>query len=123
MSQKITSRQKKKFDALEIEILFLMYNMKIIFHSYIGIFLNEHLRLNLNRFYKIASTCRKFHILQNGLQIDKILNFLYFKLMKPKEILVHYHIMHVIIIIHKTSNVKVDLNKKLTLLTSNILIT
>jgi hypothetical protein len=100
-----------------------MIIMKINFHFYIGIFLNEYLHVDLNRFYKIAYACRTFHILQNGLQIDKILNFLYFKLMKPKEIFVHYQIMHVIIIIHKTSNVKVDLNTKLTLLTSNILLT
>ncbi len=80
LSQKITSRQKK-FDALEIEILFYsMINMKINFHFYIRIFLNEHLHVDLNRFYKIASTRRKFRILQNGLQIDKILNFLYFQI-------------------------------------------
>jgi hypothetical protein len=36
---------------------------------------------------------------------------------------VYYQIMHVIIILHKTSNVKVDLNTKLILLGSNLFFT
>jgi hypothetical protein len=58
-----------------------MINMKINYNFYITIFKNEHLHVDLNRLYKIASTCRKFRILQNGLQINKILNFLYFQFM------------------------------------------
>jgi hypothetical protein len=45
--------------------------------------------------------------------------------MKPKEIFVHYQIMHVIIIIHKTSNVKVDFKHQIDLInfkyTSNLI--
>jgi len=56
-----------------------MINTKMNFHFYIGIFKHEHLHVNLNKFYKIASIFKKFHILQNGLQIDKILNFFNFQ--------------------------------------------
>jgi hypothetical protein len=49
--------------------------MNIIFHFIIVILKNKHLHVDLNIFYKIASTCMKCLILQNGLQVDEILNF------------------------------------------------
>jgi hypothetical protein len=57
-----------------------MINMKIIFQFIIIILKNEHLHVDLSRFYKIASTCKKCPILQNGLQIDEILIFFYFQI-------------------------------------------
>jgi hypothetical protein len=56
-----------------------MISMKIIFHFNIIILKNEHLHVDLNRFLKIASTCKKCLILQNGLQVDEILNIFYFQ--------------------------------------------
>jgi hypothetical protein len=56
-----------------------MICMRIIFHFNIIILKNEHLHVDLNRFYKITSTCKKCPILQNGLQVDEILNFFYFQ--------------------------------------------
>jgi hypothetical protein len=43
---------------------------------------DEHFHVDLSIFYKIASTCKKCPILQNGLQVDEILNALYFQVMK-----------------------------------------
>jgi hypothetical protein len=100
-----------------------MISMKIKFHFNIIILKNEHLHVDLSRFYKIASTCKKCLILQNGLQIDEILNFFYLKINGTLKICVYYQIMHVIIIIHKTFSVKVDLNTKLTLSSSNLFLT
>jgi len=59
-----------------------MINMKIKFHFNIINLKCEHFHVDLNRFYKIASTCRKCLILQNGLQVDEILNIFYFQVMK-----------------------------------------
>jgi hypothetical protein len=56
-----------------------MISMRILFHFNIIILKNEHLHVDLSRFYKIASTCNKCSILQNGLQVDEILNILYFQ--------------------------------------------
>jgi hypothetical protein len=50
--------------------------MKIIFHFNIVILKNEHFHVD---FTKITSTCRKFLVLQNGLQVNEILNFFYFQ--------------------------------------------
>jgi len=33
----------------------------------------EHFHVDLRRFYKIASTCKKCLILQNGLQVERFL--------------------------------------------------
>jgi hypothetical protein len=49
--------------------------MKIIFQFNIIILKNEHLHVDLSRFY----TCKKFLILQNGLQVNEMLNFFYFQ--------------------------------------------
>jgi hypothetical protein len=66
---------------LKVELLFYsMTNMNIIFHFIIVILKNKHLHVDLSRFYKIASTCMKCLILQNGLQVDEIFNFLYFQI-------------------------------------------
>jgi hypothetical protein len=100
-----------------------MINMKIIFHFNILILKTEHLHVNLSRFTKIALTCRKFPILQNGLQVNEILNFFYFQVNGALKKFVYYQIMHVIIIIHKPSNVKIGLNTKLTLSCSNLFFT
>ncbi len=71
------------FDALKLEIVFYsMINMKINFHFNIINLKDEHFHVDLSRFYKIASICKKCLILQNGLQIDEILNFFYFQVMK-----------------------------------------
>jgi hypothetical protein len=51
-----------------------MTNMKIKFHFNIINLKDEHFHVDLIRFLKIASTCKKFPILQNGLQVDEILN-------------------------------------------------
>jgi hypothetical protein len=56
-----------------------MINMKIIFHFNIIILKNKHLHVGLNKICKITSTCKKFPILQNGLLVDEILNFVYFQ--------------------------------------------
>jgi hypothetical protein len=53
--------------------------MKIIFHFNIVILKNEHLNVDLSKFTKNAFNCRKFLILQNGLQVNEILNFFYFQ--------------------------------------------
>jgi hypothetical protein len=82
---------QKIFDALKVEILFYsMISMRIIFHFNIIILKNEHLHVDLSRFYKIASTCRKCAILQNGLQVDVILNFFYFQENGALKIHVYY---------------------------------
>jgi hypothetical protein len=53
--------------------------MKIIFQFNIIILKNEHIHVDISRFYKIASICKKCPILQNGLQVDEILTFFYFQ--------------------------------------------
>ncbi len=53
--------------------------MKINFFFNIISLKNENFHVNLSRFYKIASTCKKCLILQNGLQVDEILNVFYFQ--------------------------------------------
>jgi hypothetical protein len=57
-----------------------MINMKLIFHSNTIILKNEHLHVYLSRFYK---NCIYLHMkcpmLQNGLQINEILNFFNFQ--------------------------------------------
>jgi hypothetical protein len=68
---------------LKVEILFyLMINMKIKFHFNIINLKYEYFHVDLSRFYKIAFTCRKCLILQNGLQVNEILNIFYFQVMK-----------------------------------------
>jgi hypothetical protein len=60
-------------------------------------------------FTKITSTCRKFLILQNGLQVNDILNFFYFQVngaLKNTCVLSNYACYNHII--HKIFNVKVD---------------
>jgi len=80
--KKFTSRQFF-FDALKVEILFYtMINMKINFQFNIMNLKDKKFHVDLNRFYKIASTCWKCSILQNGLQVDEILNVFYFQIMK-----------------------------------------
>jgi hypothetical protein len=59
-----------------------MINMKINFHFNIISLKDEHFHVDFSRFHKIASTCKKFLILQNGLQVDEILNVFYFQVMK-----------------------------------------
>jgi hypothetical protein len=82
VTQKIPNRQIF-FDALKVEISFYtMINMKINFHFNIINLKDEHFHVDLSRFYQIASTYKKCLILQNGLQIDKILNIFYFQVMK-----------------------------------------
>jgi hypothetical protein len=56
---------------MKINFLFNIINLK-----------DEHFHVNLSRFHKIASTCKKCSILQNGLQVDEILNIFYFQVMK-----------------------------------------
>jgi len=53
--------------------------MKIIFHFNIVISKNEHLNVDLSRVDKNCISCTKFLILQNGLQVNKIVNFFYFQ--------------------------------------------
>ncbi len=68
---------------MKVEILFyLMINMKIKFHFNIINLKYEYFHVDLSRFYKIAFTCRKCLILQNGLQVNEILNIFYFQVMK-----------------------------------------
>jgi hypothetical protein len=55
-----------------------MINMEINFHFNNINMKDEHFHVDLNRFYKIAYTCRKCSILQNGLQIDELLLLLLF---------------------------------------------
>jgi hypothetical protein len=62
--------------------------MKIKFHFNIINLKDEHFHVDLSRFYKIASTCKKRPILQNGLQVYEIWTFSTFKLWKPQKILV-----------------------------------
>jgi hypothetical protein len=120
LSQKITNRQFF-FSCIESRnIILLVNNMKIKFHFNIINLKDEHFHIDLSRFYKIAFACRKCPILQNGLQIDEIWNIFYFQVMKALKILVYYKIIHVIIIIHKISSVKVGLNIKLTQSSSNL---
>jgi hypothetical protein len=57
-----------------------MINMKIIFHFNIITFKNKHLHVDLNKICKITSICKKNPILQNGLLVDEILNFVYFQI-------------------------------------------
>jgi hypothetical protein len=59
-----------------------MINMKINFHFNIINLKDEHFHVNLNKFSKIASTCKKCSISQNGLQVNEILNIFYFQVMK-----------------------------------------
>jgi hypothetical protein len=83
LSHKKFQIDKKKIDALKVELSFYtMINMKIKFHFNIINLKDQHFHVDLSRFYKIASTCRKCSILQNGLQIDEILNISYFQVMK-----------------------------------------
>jgi len=56
-----------------------MFHLNIINLKY------EHFHVDLNIFYKIAYTCKKCLILQNGLQVDEILNVSTFKLWKLKN--------------------------------------
>ncbi len=71
---------QKIFDALKLKILFYsMINMKTIFHFNIIVLKNKHLHVDLNKIFKITATCRKFPILQNGLLVDEIFNFVYFQ--------------------------------------------
>ncbi len=100
-----------------------MINTKIKFHFNIIDLKYEHFHVDSSRFNKIASTCKKCLILQNGLQIDEILNVFYFQINGALKIIVYYKIMHVIIIMHKNNSVKVGLNTKLTQLGSNMLLT
>ncbi len=68
---------------MKVEILFYtMINMKINFQFNIINLKDEHFHVDLSEFYKIASTCKKCSILQNGLQVDEILNVVYFQIMK-----------------------------------------
>jgi len=79
VTQKITSIHFFFFDALKVEILFYtMINMKIKFHFNIINLKDKHFHVDLSRFSKIASTCKNHLILQNGLQVDEILNVFYF---------------------------------------------
>jgi hypothetical protein len=74
---------QKKIHALKVEILFYsVISMKINFHFTIITLKDEHFRLDLSRFHKIASICKLCLILQNGLQVDEILNVFYFQVMK-----------------------------------------
>jgi hypothetical protein len=57
-----------------------MMNTKINFHFNIINLKNEHFHVDLSRFYKIASICRKCQILWNGLQVDETLNIFYFQI-------------------------------------------
>jgi hypothetical protein len=85
VTQNITSRQLF-FDALKVEILlYTMINMKIKFHFMIIKLKDEYFHVDLSRFYKIAFTCKKCLILQNGLQVDEILNVFYFQVMKASK--------------------------------------
>jgi hypothetical protein len=59
-----------------------MINMKINFHINIITLKDEHFHVDLSTFYKITSTYKYCLILQNGLQIDEILNVFYFQVMK-----------------------------------------
>jgi hypothetical protein len=59
-----------------------MINMEIKFHFNNINMKDEHFHVDLSRFYKIAYTCRKCPILQNGLQIDELLNVFYFQNLK-----------------------------------------
>jgi hypothetical protein len=59
-----------------------MINMKIKFHFNIINLKYEIFYVDLNRVYKFASTYKKCLILQNGLQVDEILNVFYFQVMK-----------------------------------------
>jgi hypothetical protein len=43
---------------------------------------DDHFHVDLSRFYKIAYTCKKCPILQNGLQVDELLNVFYFQVLK-----------------------------------------
>ncbi len=65
-----------------MEILFnFMNNVKVIFHYNIINLKNEHLHVYLNRFYKKCIYLhRKYPMLQNGLQVNKILEVIYFQL-------------------------------------------
>jgi hypothetical protein len=99
-----------------------MINTKIKFHFNIIDLEDEHFHVDSSRFYKIAFTCKKCLILQNGLQVDEILNVFYFQINGALKILVYYKIMHVIIIMHKTFSVKIGLNTKLTQSGSNLLL-
>jgi len=68
---------------LKVQILFYtMINMKINFHFNIINLKDEHFHVDLSRFYKIAFTCNKCIILQNGLQVDEILYIFYFQVIK-----------------------------------------
>jgi hypothetical protein len=62
-----------------------MINMKINFHYNIINLKDEHFHVDLSRFYKIAFTCMKCPILQNGLQVNEILNVFYFQAMKASK--------------------------------------
>jgi len=53
--------------------------MKMIFQFYIVILKNEHLTIDLSRVDKNCISCKKFLILQSGLQVNKIVNFFYFQ--------------------------------------------
>ncbi len=59
-----------------------MINLKIKFHFNIINLKYEYFHVDLSRFYKIAFTCKKCPILQNGLQVNEILNIFYFQVMK-----------------------------------------
>jgi len=67
------------YDCTEILFIYSMISMKIIFHFNIKNFKNKHFHIYLNKIYKIAFACKKCSILQNGLQVDEILNFFYFQ--------------------------------------------
>jgi hypothetical protein len=53
---------------------------------------------------KIA--CKVEFFPQNRLQVNEILIFLVFKLMMPLNLLVWFQLLHIIIIIYQTYNVK-----------------
>jgi hypothetical protein len=59
-----------------------MINMKMTFHFNIINLKDEHFHVDLSRFYKIAFVSKKCLILQNGLQVDGILNIFNFQVMK-----------------------------------------
>jgi hypothetical protein len=62
-----------------------MINMKINFHFNIINLKDEHFHVDLSRFYKFAFTCKKCPILQDGLQVNEILNVFYFQVMKASK--------------------------------------
>jgi hypothetical protein len=93
----------------------------IIFHFNIVNLKNENLYVDLSRVYKNCIYLQEISNITKWVASEWSIELFLFQVNGILKILVYYQIMHAIIIIHKTSSVKIGLNTKLALLGPNLL--